>query len=52
MALHQNLDLQVCTLEYCTVGSTELWTLYSLFLGGIIENQTSDFVTVPGYRAQ
>jgi len=33
------------------LGNTELWTLFSLLLGGIIENQNSDFVTVPGYRA-
>ena len=33
------------------LGKTELWTLFSLLLGGIIENQNSDFVTVPGYRA-
>ena len=32
------------------LGKTELWTLFSLLLGGIIENQNSDFVTVPGYR--
>jgi hypothetical protein len=33
------------------LGKTELWALFSLLLGGIIENQNSDFVTVPGYRA-
>ena len=33
------------------LGKTELWTLFSLLLGGIIENQNSDFVTVPEYRA-
>ena len=25
------------------LGNTELWTLFSLLLGGIIENQNSDF---------
>ena len=30
------------------LGNTELWTLFSLLLGGIIENQNSDFVIVPG----